>query len=190
MQIRSFESISFDGNLLLAGRKLLCGAGGGVDTEAHFPNPPPSLLGRHDGRGGGFRAGAPNLPCRGGGGGFNPTSMAQKDTHVARIILTTQMWGRAEIIGAKNFFGPNFVFLCLWREHPFLHKAKGPTRNPISPTPPPLLRHASMPPPPPAEQFSGCLCFTLSLSASFDFLFNAFLFILGGLFDFICFRPT
>ena len=30
---------------------MLCGGGGG-DTEAHFPNPPTSLLGRRDGRGG------------------------------------------------------------------------------------------------------------------------------------------
>ena len=46
-----------------AGRKLLCGGGG--DTEAHFPNPPP-LLGRRDGRGGSGR-GCPT--CRAGGGG-------------------------------------------------------------------------------------------------------------------------
>ena len=45
--------------------------------------------------------------------------------------------GGGGIIGGKNFFGPNFVFLCLWSQHPFLHKTKGPTRNPISPTPPP-----------------------------------------------------
>ena len=90
----------------------------------------------------------PDLPCW--GGGVNPTSMAQNDTHIALIILTTQMWGGG-IIGGKNFLGPKFVFLCLRRQHPFLHKTKGPTRNPISPTPPPplLLRRASMSPPPP-----------------------------------------
>ena len=76
--------------------------------------------------------------------------MAQNDTHVALIILTTQMWGGG-IIGGTNFFGPTFVFLRLWRQHPFLHKTKGPTRNPISPTPPPLLRRASMSPPPPPQ---------------------------------------
>ena len=53
------------------------------------------------------------------------------------------------IIGGKNLFGPTFVFLRLRRQHPFLHKTKGPTRNPISPIPPPLLQRASMPPPPP-----------------------------------------
>ena len=38
-----------------------------------------------------FWARVPDVPCR-GGGGVNPTSMAQNDTHVALIILTTQMW--------------------------------------------------------------------------------------------------
>ena len=94
----------------------------------------------------------PDLPCR-GGGGVNSTSVARNDTHVALIILTTQMWGGGGgIIGGKNFFGPNFVFLCLWRQHPFLHKTKGPTRNPISPPPPSLLRRASMSAPPQVAQ--------------------------------------
>ena len=88
----------------------------------------------------------PDLPCR-GGGGVNPTSMAQNDTHVALIILTTQMWvGGGGIIGGKNFFGPKFVFPCLWRQHPFLHKTKGPTRNPISPPPPPFGGRPCHPP--------------------------------------------
>ena len=101
----------------------------------------------------------PDLPCPGGGGGggVNPTSMAQNDTHVALIIFTTQMWGGG---GGdywwKKIFGPNFVFLCLWRQHPFLHKTKGPTRNPISPTalPPPSAGvHVTPPPPPPQRNF-------------------------------------
>ena len=79
--------------------------------------------------------------------------MAQNDTHVALIILTTQMWGGWGIIGGKNFFGPNFVFLCLWRQHPFLHKTKGQTRNPISPTPPPSAGVHVTPPPPPQSNF-------------------------------------
>ena len=53
--------------MLCPGREEHCSAGGGGDTEAHFPNPPPPLLGRRDGRGG-FRAGVPDLPCGGGGG--------------------------------------------------------------------------------------------------------------------------
>ena len=134
----------------MAGRKkLLCG-GGGVTRRPIFPTPrPPSLAAVTGGgvQGGGARPAVP-------GGGVNPTSMAQNDTHVALIILTTQMWGGGGIIGGKNFFGPKFVFLRLRRQHPFLHKTKGPTRNPISPTPPPLLRQASMSPlPPPQSNF-------------------------------------
>ena len=80
--------------------------------------------------------------------------MAQNDTHVALIILTTQMWGGGGIIGGKNFFGPKFVFLRLRRQHPFLHKTKGPTRNPISPNPPPpSFGGRPSPPPPPQSNF-------------------------------------
>ena len=56
--------------------------------------------------------------------------------------------GGGGIIGGKNFFGPNFVFLRLWRQHPFLHKTKSPTRNPISPTPPSFGGRPCHPPPP------------------------------------------
>ena len=57
----------------------------------------------------------------------------------------------------KKFSGQIFLFLCLWRQHPLLHKTKGPTRNPISPTPPPSFGGRPYHPPPPhAEQFSGC----------------------------------
>ena len=91
----------------------------------------------------------PDLPVRGGGGGVNPTSLAQNDTHVALIILTTQMWGGGGLLVEKTFSGQNFVFLRLWRQHPFLHKTKGPTRNPISPTPPPSAGVHVTPPPPP-----------------------------------------
>ena len=141
-----------------AGRKLLSGGGGGgLTRKPIFPNPPSPLLGRRDGRGGSGR-GCPT--CRAGGGGVNPTSMAQNDAHVALIILTTQMWGGGGgIIGGKNLFGPKFVFLHARRQHPFLHKTKGPDTEPLFSNPPPLLRRASMspPPPPPAEQFSGRL---------------------------------
>ena len=139
----------------MAGRKLLCGGGGGGGTEAHFRNPPHPLLGRRDGRGG-SGWGCPTCRAGGGGGGINPTSMAQNDTHVVLIILTTQMWGGGGIIGGKNFFGPKFVFLRLRRQHPFLHKTEGPTRSPISPTPPPPSAGVHVTPP--AEQFSGRPC--------------------------------
>ena len=90
-----------------AGREENCSVGGGGgDTEAH-PPPPPRLLGRRDGRGGSGR-GCPT--CRaGGGGGVNPTSMAQNDTHVALIILTTQMWG-GKLLVEKTFSGQNLCF--------------------------------------------------------------------------------
>ena len=54
-----------------AGRTLLCGGGG--DTEAHFPNPPPSLAAVTGGgvQGGGARPAGP------GGGGVNPTSISK-----------------------------------------------------------------------------------------------------------------
>ena len=78
--------------------------------------------------------------------------MAQNDTHVALIILTTQMWGGGgELLVEKTFLGQNFVFLRLRRQRPFLHKTKGPTRNPISPTPPSTPSagvHVTPPPPP------------------------------------------
>ena len=135
-----------------AGRKLLCGGGGGVTRKPIFPTPP-HLLGRRD------RAGVPDLLCR-GGGGVNPTSMAQNDTHVALIMLTTQMWGGGGgIIGGKNFFGPNFVFLRLRRQQPFLHKTKGPTWNPISLQPPPSF--GGRPCHPPQSKFQVALLLVL-----------------------------
>ena len=93
--------------------------------------------------------------------------MAQNDTHVALIILTTQMLGGGGIIGGKNFFGPNFVFLRLWRQHPFLHKTKGPTRNPISPPPPPPSAgvHVTPPPPPPPPQSNFQVALTCNTRA-------------------------
>ena len=131
-----------------AGRKLLYGGGGG-DTEAHFPNPPP-LLGRRDGRGG-FRAGVPELPCRGGGGG-DPTSMAQNDTHVALIILTTQMWGGGGgIIGGKNFSGQNLCSRAFGANIRSYTKQRARHGTPFlqSPPPPSAGVHVTPPPPPP-----------------------------------------
>ena len=54
----------------------------------------------------------------------------------------------------KTFSGQKLVFLRLWRQHPFLRKTKGPTRNPISPTPPPPPPFGGRPyhPPPPPWQ--------------------------------------
>ena len=136
-----------------AGRKLLCGGGGGGGARKPiFPTPPPPSLAAVTGggvQGGGARPAVP------GGRGVNPTSMAQIDTHVALIILTTQMWGGGGggqgIIGGNNFR----TKFCVRRQHLFLHKTKGPTRNPISPTPPPPSAgvHVTPPPPPPQSNF-------------------------------------
>ena len=79
---------------------------GGVTRKPIFPTPPPCLLGRRDGRGGVQGGGArPAVPGR----GVNPTSMAQNDTHVALIILTTQMWG-GKLLVEKTFSGQNLCF--------------------------------------------------------------------------------
>ena len=52
--------------LIRAGRKLLCGGGGGVARKPICSTPPsPSLVAVP---GGGFGLGLPYLPCRGGGG--------------------------------------------------------------------------------------------------------------------------
>ena len=145
----------------LSGKKIALRGGGGVTRKPIFPTPPPPSFAAVTGGGGGSGRGRWTYRA-GGGGGVNPTSMAQNDTHVALIILTTQMWGGGGgIIGGKNFFGPNFVFLCLWRQHPFLNKTKGPTRNPISPTPPPPSPSAGVhviPPPSPRRAIFRLPC--------------------------------
>ena len=89
--------------------------------------------------------------------------MAQNDTYVALIILTTQMWGGGgELLVEKTFSGQNFVFLCLRRQHPFLLKTKGPTRNPISPTPPPPpSAGVHVTPPPPQSNLQVALVTTI-----------------------------
>ena len=139
----------------LGGKKIALPEGGVVTRKPIFPTPPPPSLAAVTG-GGSSGRGRPT--CRAGGGGFNPTSMAQNDTHFALIILTTQMWGGGGIRGGKNFFGPNFVFLCLCANIHSYTKQRARHGTPFLQPPPPFLRRASMspPPPPPAEQFSGC----------------------------------
>ena len=124
------------------GREENCSAGGGGgDTEAHFPNPP--------GRG------CPT--CRAaGGGGVNPTSMARNDTHVALIILTTQMWGGKLLV--EKLFRTKILCSCAFGANIHSYTKQRARHGTPFLQPPPLLRRASMssPPPPPAEQFSGC----------------------------------
>ena len=134
-----------------AGRKLLCGGGG--DTEAHFPNPPPSLAAV---TGVGVQGGGARPAVLGGGGGVNPTSMAQNDTHVALIILTTQMWGGGNYWW-KKLFRAKICVPAPSAPTSVLTQNKEPDTEALFSNPPPLLRRASMSPPPlpPAEQFSG-----------------------------------
>ena len=139
------------GGWWLGGKKIALrgGGGGGGDTEAHFPNPPPPpLLGCRDGRGGSGR-GCPT--CRAGGGGFNPTSMAQNDTHVALIILTTQMWG-AEIIGGKTFSGQNLCSCAFGANIRSYTKQRARHGTPFlaPPPPPPPSAGVHVTPPPPS----------------------------------------
>ena len=136
-----------------AGRKLLCGGGGGVTRKPIFPTPP--LLGRRDGRGGSGR-GCPT--CRaGGGGGVNPTSMAQNDTHVALIILTTQMWGGGDYWW-KKLFRAKFCVPAPSAPTSVLTQNKGPDTEPhFSNPPPPPSAGVLVTPPPPLSNFQVAL---------------------------------
>ena len=136
------------------GREEICSAGGGGVTRRPIsPTPPPSLAAV---TGGGVqgRGGRPAVR----GAGVNPTSVAQNDTHVALIILTTQMWGGGDYWWKKLFR----VKICVPAPSAptsLLTQNKGPDTeprfsNPPPPSfsgrpchPPPLLRRASMSPP-------------------------------------------
>ena len=112
--------------------------------------------------------------------------MAHNDPHVALIILTTHVGGGgggglarsgSEAVHCrsstahcpqagggggwcKNFFGQIFVFRRLWRQHPFLHKTKGPAQKPISPTAPSFGGRPYPPPPAPQSNFQVALLST------------------------------
>ena len=126
------------------GGKKIALRGGGWGTEAHFPYPPP-LLGRRDGRGG-LRAGVPNLPCR--GGGVNPTSMAQSDTHVALIILITQMCGGGGLLMEKTFSGQNLCSCAFGANIRSYTKQRARHGTPFRQPPRLTGVHVSPPPPP------------------------------------------
>ena len=85
--------------------------------------------------------------------------MAQNDTHIALIILTTQMCGGGGDYWWKIFFRAKICVPAPLAPTSVLTQNKGPDTEPHFSNPPPLLRRASMspPPPPPAEQFSGRL---------------------------------
>ena len=131
-----------------AGRKLLCR--GGVTRRPIFPTPPP-LLGRRDGRGGSGR-GCPT--CRAGGGGVNPTSVAQNDTHVALIILTTQMWGGGDYWW-KKLFQAKILCSCAFGANIHSYTKQRARHGTPFLQPPPLLRQVSMSPRP--SRLAVCL---------------------------------
>ena len=109
-----------------------------------FPNPPTRLLGRRDGRGGSGR-GCPT--CRaGGGGGVNPTSMAQNDTHVALIILTTQMW-EGGLLVEKTFSGQNLCSCAFGANIRSYTKQRARHGTPFLQPPPPPSAGVHVPPP-------------------------------------------
>ena len=134
------------------GKKIALRGAGGMARKPICPTPPsPSLAGVP---GGGLGWGCSTY--RAGGGGSTPNMCGSKcrADHFDYTYVGEIFWWK------KFFSGPKFVFRCLLRQHPSLHKTEGPARKPISGTPPPhpLLRRAPMPsppPPPPAKQFLG-----------------------------------
>ena len=131
-----------------AGRKLLCGGGGGGAGHGGPFSQPPPFLGRRDGRGGSGR-GCPT--CRSGGGGVNPTSMAQNDTHVALIILTTQKLGGGDYWW-KKLFRAKICVPAPSAPTSVLTQNKGPDTEPHFSNPPPPLAGVHVDPPPPPPQ--------------------------------------
>ena len=85
--------------------------------------------------------------------------MAQNDTHVALIILTTQMWGGGGGLLVEKTFSGQILCSCALGANIRSYTKQGPNTEPHFSNPPPLLRRASMspPPPPPTEQFQVAL---------------------------------
>ena len=74
--------------------------------------------------------------------------MAQNDTHVALIILTTQMWGGGLLV-EKTFSGQILRSCAFGANIRSYTKQRARHGTPFLQPPPPLLRRASMSPPPP-----------------------------------------
>ena len=96
----------------------------------------------------------PDLPCR--GGGVNPTSMAQNDTHVALIILTTQMWG-GELLVEKTFSGQNSCSCAFGANIRSYTKQRARHRTPFLQPPPPSVGGRPCHPPPLQSNFQVAL---------------------------------
>ena len=97
-------------------------------------------------------AGAPDLPCRGGGG--NPTSMAQNDPHVALIILTTQMWGGGvKLLVEKTFSGQILCSCAFGANIRSYTKQRARHGTPFLQPPPPSFGGRPCHPPPQQSNF-------------------------------------
>ena len=95
----------------------------------------------------------PDLLC--GGGGVDSTSMAQNDTHVALIILTTQMWGGGGVLVEKTFSGQILCSCAFGANIRSYTKQRARRGTPfLQPPPPPSAGvHVNPPPPPPQGKF-------------------------------------
>ena len=83
--------------------------------------------------------------------------MAQNDTHVALIILTTQMWG-GKLLAEKTFSGQILCFCAFGANIRSYTKQRARHGTPFLQPPSPLLRRASMSPPPPRRAIFRSLC--------------------------------
>ena len=105
----------------------------------------------------------PDLPCR--GEGVNPTSMAQNDTHVALIILTTQMSG-GKLLVEKTFLGQILCSCAFGANIRSYTKQRARHGTPfLQPPPPPSFggRPCHPPPPPPQSNFQVALAHATGL---------------------------
>ena len=95
----------------------------------------------------------PDLPCRRGGGG-QLNIYGSNDTHVALIILTTQMWGGGGNYRWKKLFWAKFLCSCAFGANIRSYtKQRARHGTPFLPPPPPSAGvHVTPPPPPPPPQ--------------------------------------
>ena len=82
--------------------------------------------------------------------------MAQNDTHVALIILTTQMWGGGNYWWKKLFRAKILCFCAFGANIHSYTKQRARHGTPFLQPPPPSFGGRPCHPSPPAEQSSGC----------------------------------
>ena len=98
----------------------------------------------------------PDLPCL--GGGVNPTSMAQNDTHVVLIILTTQMCGGGGLLVEKNFSDQILCSCAFGANIRSYTKQRARHGTPfLQPPPPPSFGGRPCHPPPQQSNFQVAL---------------------------------